>query len=98
MNYAAQIFGNYKVKLLLLVSWSYSPCFLCSSVQARKLYILSQSVSTLNEFHYQGYELKSNTQAEFDFFDRLTFALFPGTVGKALDIKEKDTKTAWIMI
>jgi hypothetical protein len=55
MNYAAQIFGNYKVKLLLLVSWSYSPCFLCSSVQARKLYILSQSVSTLNEFHYQGY-------------------------------------------
>jgi hypothetical protein len=28
----------------------------------------------------------------------LTFALFPGTVGKALDIKEKDSKTAWIMI
>jgi len=60
--------------------------------------ILSQSVSTLNEFHYQGYELKSNTQAEFDFTNRLTFALFPGTEGKALDIKEKDTKTAWIMI
>jgi hypothetical protein len=28
----------------------------------------------------------------------LIFALFPGTVGKALDIKEKDSKTAWIMI
>ena len=97
MNYAAQIFGDYKVKLLLLVSWSYNVCCF-STVQARKLYILSQSVSTLNEFHYQGYELKDNTQGEFDFFDRLTFSLFPGTVGKALDIKEKDTKTAWIMI
>ena len=42
MNYAAQIFGNYKVKLLLLVSWSYSPCFLCSRVQARKLYIVGK--------------------------------------------------------
>ena len=28
----------------------------------------------------------------------MTFALFPGTVGKALDIKEKDSNTAWIMI
>ena len=61
MNYAAEIFLNYKVKLLLLVSWSYKNCGLCSSIQARKLYILSQSVSTLNEFHYQGYQLKDNT-------------------------------------
>jgi hypothetical protein len=61
MNYAAQIFANYKVKLLLLVSWSYSTCLICSSIPARKLYILSQSISTLNEFHYQGYELKDNT-------------------------------------
>jgi hypothetical protein len=60
MNYAAQIFSNYKVKLLLLVSWSYYECW-CPPTQARKLYILSQSISTLNEFHYQGYELKSNT-------------------------------------
>ena len=57
MNYAAQIFANYKVKLLLLVYWTYG----WSSTPARKLYILSQSISTLNEFHYQGYELKTNT-------------------------------------
>jgi hypothetical protein len=57
MNYAAQIFANYKVKLLLLVYWEYG----WWSTPARKLYILSQSISTLNEFHYQGYELKTNT-------------------------------------
>ena len=56
MNYAAQIFANYKVKLLLLVYWTYG----WPSTPARKLYILSQSISTLNEFHYQGYELKTN--------------------------------------